>query len=63
MMDRIRECPDPEATLANFNAWVTYHPPLETDWAHTGFFTLTRSDFVSDTREEVFAALVRHFRL
>lgn len=63
MLAEIRKCPDPEATLRNFNAWTTYHPPLETDWTHTGFFTCTRSDFESDTREEVFAALKAHFRL
>lgn len=63
MMDRIKECPDPEATLANFRAWFTYHPPEETDWAHTGFFSLTRSDFENDTREEMLAALAKHFKL
>ena len=63
MLARIRECPDPEATLANFRAWFTYHPPEEIDWAHTGFFSITRSDFVSDTREEVLAKLVAHFKL
>ncbi len=63
MLAEIRKCPDPEATLRNFNAWATYHPPLETDWAHTGFFTLTRSDFDTDTREEVFAKLKEHFNL
>ncbi len=63
MLAEIRKCPDPEAALRNFNAWTTYHPPLETDWTHTGFFTCTRSDFESDTREEVFAALKAHFRL
>lgn len=63
MMDRIRECPDPEATLKNFNSWALYHPPMEIDWAHTGFFSLTRSDFETDTREEVCAALAKHFGL
>ncbi len=63
MMDRIKECPDPEATLRNFMSWFTYHPAEEIDWAHTGFFSITRSDFESDTREEVFSALKEHFRL
>ena len=63
MMDRIKECPDPEATLANFNAWATYHPPVDIDWQHTGFFSITRSDFVNDTREEVLSALAEHFKL
>ena len=63
MMDRIMECPDPEATLANFNAWATYHPPVDIDWQHTGFFSITRSDFVNDTREEVLSRLAEHFKL
>lgn len=63
MLDRIKECPDPEAALRNFNSWATYHPDNETDWQHTGFFTLVRSDFESDTREETLAALAKHFGL
>lgn len=63
MLSEIRKCPDPEATLRNFNAWALYHPPLETDWQHTGFFTYTRSDFEHDTREEMLTALAKHFRL
>lgn len=63
MLSEIRKCPDPEATLKNFNAWALYHPPLETDWQHTGFFTYTRSDFEHETREEMLTALAKHFRL
>ena len=63
MMDRIKECKDPEATLINFNSWALYHPQEEIDWLHTGFFSVTRSDFVNDTREEVLAALAKHFGL
>ena len=63
MMDRIKECKDPEATLKNFNSWALYHPKEEIDWLHTGFFSVTRSDFVNDTREEVLAALAKHFGL
>ncbi len=63
MLAEIQKCPDPEATLRNFKAWMTYHPETETDWAHTGFFTLTRNDFDTDTREEVFAKLKAHFKL
>jgi hypothetical protein len=36
---------------------------VEIDWAHTGFFSITRSDFVHDTREEVLAKLAEHFKL
>ena len=63
MMDRIKECKDPEATLKNFNSWALYHPQEEIDWLHTGFFSVTRSDFVNDPREEVLAALAKHFGL
>ena len=63
MMDRIMECKAPEATLANFQAWLAYQPPVDIDWAHTGFFSVTRSDFVHDTREDVFARLKAHFKL
>lgn len=63
MLSEIRKMPDPEAALENFNRWALYHPPMETDWAHTGFFTYTRSDFEHDTREEMFSALAKHFGL
>ena len=61
MLEQIKRCRDPEATLKNFSAWTLYHPPEETDWQHTGFFTYTRSDFESDTREEVLHILAEHF--
>ena len=61
MLEQIRKCRDPEATLKNFSAWTLYHPPEEADWRHTGFFTYTRSDFESDTREEVLHILAEHF--
>ena len=61
MLEQIRKCRDPEATLKNFNSWALYHPPEETDWQHTGFFTYTRSDFESDTREEVLHILAEYF--
>ena len=63
MMEQIKLCPDPDATLRNFNSWALYHPPVEIDWRHTGFYTYTRSDFEHDTREEVLAALAEHFHL
>ena len=61
MLEQIKRCRDPEATLKNFSAWTLYHPPEETDWQHTGFFTYTRSDFESDTREEVLHILAEYF--
>lgn len=63
MMDQIKLCKDPEATFNNFKSWLSYHPPMEIDWDHTGFFTYTRSDFEHDTREEVLKALAAHFGL
>lgn len=63
MFEQIQKCADPEATLENFNSWALYHPPHETDWQHTGFFTYTRSDFENDTREEVLTVLAEHFGL
>jgi hypothetical protein len=63
MMEQIKLCKDPETTLANFNAWAKYQPPRDIDWAHTGFFTCTRTDFENDTREEVFTILAKHFGL
>jgi cytidylate kinase len=63
MMEQIKLCKNPAATLENFNSWAKYQPPNDIDWAGTGFFAYTRSDFVSDTREEVFAVLSNHFGL
>ena len=63
MMEQIQRCPDPEAALRNFNSWALYHPPMETDWEHTGFFTYTRSDFEHDTREDMLSVLAKHFGL
>lgn len=63
IMEQIQNCKDPDATLKNFNMWMSYHPPIEIDWNHTGFFTYIRSDFENDTREEVLEALAKHFCL
>jgi cytidylate kinase len=63
MLEQIGKCRDPEAALANFNAWGEYKPPIEYDWEHTGFFTIKRTDYDNDTREEVLAALATHFGL
>jgi hypothetical protein len=63
MMEQIKKCKDPEATLANFNSWLTYKSPHEIKWENTGFFTYTRTDYENDTREEVLSVLARHFGL
>lgn len=62
-VSKIMKCKNPEETLKNFNSWALYHPPVEVDWEHTGFFTYTRSDFENDTREEMLQALAKHFGL
>ena len=63
LLRQIELCPDPEAAYKNFMAWFSYKPPVEQDMAHTGFFTYTRSDFDSDTREEMLKVIARHFGL
>lgn len=63
MYEQIQKCKAPEATLANINSWVLYHPENETDWNNTGFYTITRSDFETDTREETLQKLINHFGL
>jgi hypothetical protein len=63
MLEQIKLCKDPEATLANFNAWGEYKPPVDIDWDNTGFFTYKRRDYETDTREEVLAILAKHFGL
>ena len=63
MMEQIKKCKDPEATLANFNSWLEYKPPSDCNWERTGFFTYTRTDYENDTREEVLEILARHFGL
>ena len=63
MYDQIARCKDPVATRKNFDAWMSYHPENEIDWNHTGFFSYTRSDFDSDTREEMLQTLAKHFGL
>ncbi len=63
MLEQIQKCPDPAAARRNFDAWTTYHPETEPDWRGTGFFTLTRTDFETDTREETFRKLAEHFGL
>ena len=45
MMDKIKLCKNPDATLKNFNSWALYHFSIEIDWYHTVFFTYTCLDF------------------
>lgn len=63
-------------TMSGWEEWLSMTPEehwnwttnvsqecIEIDWQHTGFFTYTRSDFETDTREEMLEALVKHFGL
>ena len=53
-----------EFKAAQADGWEKqYHPPVEIDWEHTGFFSYTRSDFDTDTREEMLSILAKHFGL
>lgn len=63
MMDKIKLCKNPDATLKNFISWELYHFPIEIGWYHTGFFTYTCLDFENDTREEMLETLAKHFGL
>lgn len=63
IMEQIKLCKDPDATLENFNSRAKYQPPINIDWENTGFFTYTRSDFEKDTKEEVLTILAKHFKL
>ena len=63
ILEQINRCKDPVATKKNFDAWTLYHPPVDTAWSNTGFFTYTRSDFDNDTREQTMKILAEHFGL
>jgi hypothetical protein len=63
MMEQIKLCKDPKATLANFNSWLEYRPLIDYNWENTGFFTFKRTDYENDTREETLAILAKHFGL
>jgi hypothetical protein len=64
MMEQIKKCKDPEATLANFHSRLEYYKSAnEPKWENSGFFTYTRTDYENDTREEVLSILARHFEL
>ena len=63
MMEQIKLCKDPKATLANFNSWLEYKSPNGPNWENTDFFIYNRTDYENDTREEVLSILARHFGL
>jgi len=63
MTEQIKKCKTHEATLKNFNSWALYHSPDEIERSNTVFFTHTRPDFDTDTREETLEIPARHFGL
>ena len=65
LLRKIGECPDPEATMANFRACLAQinSPERYAECANAGFFTLVRENADVDTREEVLHKLAKHFGL
>lgn len=65
LLRKIGECPDPEATMANFRACLAKinSPEHYAECANAGFFTLVREDADVDTREEVLHKLAKYFGL
>ena len=65
LLSVIRQCPDPEAALENFKACIARvnSPKRYEAFVRSGFFTLVRPADGRDTREEMLAALARHFGL
>lgn len=61
----IESCEDPEAVMENYKqglARINSQAHYD-EYANSGFFTLIREDDGKDTREEVCAALAKHFGL
>lgn len=65
LLSVIQSCPDPEAALRNFQVCIARvnSPERYRAFAQSGFFTLTREDSGTDTREEMLSALAAHFNL
>ena len=65
LLSIIKACPDPDATLENFKkciARVNSQKRYER-FEKSGFFTLTRQDEKTDTKEQTLKALAKHFKL
>ncbi|MCR5121167.1 MAG: hypothetical protein K6B74_01965 [Ruminococcus sp.] len=61
----IESCGDPQAVMRNYReglALINSRKHYD-EYAQSGFFTLVRENDGRDTREEVLAALAKHFRL
>ena len=65
LLSVIQSCPAPEAAMQNFKAYIARvnSPERYAAFENSGFFTLVRPDDGRDTREEMLAALAKHFHL
>lgn len=65
LLSVIKSCPDPDAALKNFRECIARvnSPERYNAFANSGFYTLTRTDDGTDTKEEMLAALAKHFGL
>ncbi len=65
LLDVIESCADRDAVMENYRAGLARINSREhyDEFASSGFFTLVREDADTDTREEVCAALAKHFGL
>lgn len=65
LLSQLRQAPDPEKAMENFrNCLAAFNSQEIYDaWRSSGFFTLARTDFETDTRLETLELLERHFGL
>lgn len=63
LLEQIKKSPTPEETYENFKNCVAAVNSTEeyNAYANSGFFTYLRTDFESDTREDVLNILAKHF--
>ena len=65
LLKEIGKCPHPEETLQSFKEGIARvnSPEHYREFAESGFFTLVRENPELDTRQEMLAALAKHFGL
>lgn len=65
ILNIIDSCPNPDAVMENYRQGLARINSREhyDEFANSGFFTLVRENTETDTREEVCAALAKHFGL
>lgn len=65
LLGEIAKADDPAAMMANFRACLALinSPEHYDEFVQSGFFTIIREDTTRDTRQEVLAALEKHFLL